>query len=167
MEPTHWWSSTIRFGARVKESRITDRKGRKLRYSLLTSAFGMVVLLVVAGKAFAAIRMCSGECSGTGMDDKLIGGTQDDRILAGGGNDKARGGEGDDFIKGGWATTRFTGRRETTGSKVMTARTRSSEVQGTTWCAGAHTASRTTERGMSSTAVRAQTWSTSLLTSTR
>ena len=81
---------------------MTDRKERKLRYyRLLTSALAMLALLLVAGTAFAEIRMCNGECRGTNMDDTLIGGTQDDRIYAGDGNDRARGREGEDFIKGG------------------------------------------------------------------
>jgi Ca2+-binding RTX toxin-like protein len=58
-----------------------------------------MALLLVAGTAFAAIKMCSGECSGTDMDDRLLGSPRNDRIYAGAGDDKARGGEGDDFIK--------------------------------------------------------------------
>jgi Ca2+-binding RTX toxin-like protein len=71
-----------------------------VRYRLLTSALALLALVLLAGTAFAEIKMCSGECIGTNMDDRLIGGTQDDRIYSMAGNDRARGGDGNDFIKG-------------------------------------------------------------------
>ena len=71
-----------------------------MRYRLLTPALALLALVLLTGTAFAAIKMCSGECTGTNKDDRLIGGAQDDRIYSRAGNDRARGGAGEDFIKG-------------------------------------------------------------------
>jgi Ca2+-binding RTX toxin-like protein len=86
-------------GSCTEKSRIADRKGGQVRYRHLTPALALSALVLLGGTALAAI-MCSGECSGTGMDDRLLGSPQNDSIYAGAGDDKARGGEGDDFIKG-------------------------------------------------------------------
>ena len=71
-----------------------------MRRPLFVFAFALLATLVVAGTAFAVTKLCSGECTGTNMDDRLIGGPQDDRIYARSGDDTARGAEADDFIKG-------------------------------------------------------------------
>jgi hypothetical protein len=55
----------------------------------LTSALAFLALVLLTGTAFAAI-MCSGECTGTDMDDRLLGSPEGDRIYAGAGHDKAR-----------------------------------------------------------------------------
>ena len=94
----------------TEKSRIADRKGGQARYKLLTPALALVLL---TGTALAAI-LCSGECTGTNMDDRLIGGTPDDSIYSRTGNDRARGGAGKNFIEGRRATTSSPGRRTTT-----------------------------------------------------
>jgi Ca2+-binding RTX toxin-like protein len=86
-------------GSCTEKSRIADRKGGQVRYRHLTPALALSALVLLGGTALAAI-MCSGECSVTGMDDRLLGSPQNDSIYAGAGDDKARGGEGDDRIKG-------------------------------------------------------------------
>ena len=66
----------------------------------MTPALALLALVLLTGTAFAAIKMCSGECTGTNMDDRLIGGDENDRIYSRAGNDKASGGAGGDCIKG-------------------------------------------------------------------
>ena len=55
-----------------------------MRYRHLIPALALLALVLLTGTAFAAI-MCSGECTGTNMNDRLIGSPQDDRIFSGAG----------------------------------------------------------------------------------
>src|SRR5215217_3272066 len=80
---------------KVEDSR---SRGGQVRYKLLTPALSLLALVLLTGTALAAI-LCSGECTGTNMGDRLIGGTEDDIIYSRTGNDRARGGAGKDFIK--------------------------------------------------------------------
>ena len=73
--------------------------GGRVRYKHLIPALALLALVLLTGTALAAI-MCRGECTGTNMNDRLIGSPQDDRIFSGAGNDRARGDAGEDFIKG-------------------------------------------------------------------
>jgi Ca2+-binding RTX toxin-like protein len=68
---------------------------------LLIPALAVLAILVVAGTAFAATQHCDGECSGTGMADKLVGSPGVDIIHALAGNDEVFGREDDDWLKGG------------------------------------------------------------------
>jgi hypothetical protein len=52
-------------GSHTEKSRIADRKEERVRYRLFTSALALLALVLLAGTAFAEIKMCSGECIGT------------------------------------------------------------------------------------------------------
>ena len=66
---------------------------------MIALAFGFVLL--VAGTALAATRMCQGDCRGTADDDRLVGSARANTIYAEDGNDRVLGRGGEDALKGG------------------------------------------------------------------
>lgn len=67
--------------------------------SSLALMFGVVLLL--AGTAFAATKMCPDNCRGTAGNDTLFGSARANTIYAEDGNDRVVGRKGDDALKGG------------------------------------------------------------------
>ena len=70
-----------------------------LLFIFVALTFGVVLL--VSGTAFAANKMCPGNCRGTAEDDRLVGSARMNTIYAEDGNDRVIGRAGDDALKGG------------------------------------------------------------------
>lgn len=72
-----------------------------MRRFVLLLFFAGTAIVLAAGIAFAVTKECDGECSGTGMADRLLGSAGVDIIHALDGHDKVFDREDDDWLKGG------------------------------------------------------------------
>ena len=72
-----------------------------MRRTAVSFVFVLAGMLLIAGVALAATKMCPTNCRGTSGDDRILGSARDNTIYAEDGNDRIIGRKGDDALKGG------------------------------------------------------------------